>query len=515
MLLATAKQMRAIEEEAITDARTSLYDLMERAGKAVAEEAASMAPEGGRVTIFCGKGNNGGDGFVAARHLAASGNQVEVVMLISPTELKGAAETAYQKIAGEESIKMTPFSARRRFRDPGLVIDAIFGFGLKGAVRGPAERAVRVVNSLDAPVLSVDIPSGIDSDTGQISGEAVKAARTVTFTAPKAGMAVHPGCANVGEVRVADIGIDKATVVRHAKICLGSRALARPLLPSRRVDAHKGDCGRVLIIAGSVGMTGAAVMCADAAQKIGAGLVTLGAPESLNDILEVKLTEVMTKPLPETSERTIRDRALDTIMEIVPDMDAVAIGPGLSTHPSTVALIKQLILTVETPLVVDADALTGLAGSAGLLKKRPGPTVLTPHAGELGRLIGCSAAEVQADRLAVAARAASDWDVTVILKGARTIVAGTDCLYINPTGNPGMATAGTGDILAGILVGLMAQGLPPYPAGVLATYLHGRAGDIGAEAVTELALRATDLLDYLPTAIRELQGGNRRGDELA
>jgi len=505
MLLAKADQMRAIEEEAVAAQGVTLYELMARAGAAVAKEAREMLPGGGRVVIFCGKGNNGGDGFIAARLLASDEKyDVEVVMLIGAGEATSAAAQAYQEIAHLAAVAKTPFNARKLTKPAALVIDAILGFGLKGAARGPAMQAINTINAVEAPVLAIDIPSGVDADTGQVAGEAVKADRTITFTCPKAGMAVHPGLGYVGAMRIADIGIAKETIARHANICLGSRAVVRPILPTRRTDAHKGDCGRALVIAGSVGMTGAAAMSAQAALKIGAGLVTLGVPESLNDILEIKLTEVMTKPLPETPERTIRAKAAEQIMDLVPAADVVLAGPGLSTHTSTVTLVRQLVTLVAKPLVIDADALNALVGKVELLSKRPGPTIMTPHPGELGRLLGISVEEVQSDRLTAAAGAAADWGATVILKGARTIVAGAGCLHINPTGNPGMATAGTGDVLAGMVAGLIAQGLPPYPASVLAVYLHGRAGDLAAIEKTELALIATDLLDYLPIAIREL-----------
>lgn len=509
MLLAKADQMLAIEEEAIASQGITLYQLMERAGAAVAEEAVAMLPAGGRIIIFCGKGNNGGDGFVAARLLAAEKkHQVEVVMLADAGGATGAAAQAYREMTCSGPITQTLFDSRKPPINPDLVIDAVLGFGLRGAARGAAGQAIETINSYSMPVLSVDIPSGVDADTGQVAGEAVKAERTVTFTCPKAGIAIYPGLDHVGTVRIADIGIDKKLIAKHANICLGNRAVARPLLPTRRTDAHKADCGRVLVLAGSVGMTGAAAMSSLAALRIGAGLVTLGIPESLNDILEVKLTEVMTKPLPETAKRTIRAKAVDQIMEMIPAADAVLIGPGLSTHPGAVTLVRRLVTLVPAPMIIDADGLNALVGRTDLLSKRPGPTIMTPHPGELGRLLGIPPGEVQSDRLAAAAEAADAWQATVILKGARTIIAGRGCLHINPTGNPGMATAGTGDVLAGMIAGLIAQGLPPYPASVLAVYLHGRAGDLAARKTTELALIATDLLDYLPTALLELKKGS-------
>ncbi len=514
MLLAKVDQMRKIEEEAIAKQGLSLNELMNRAGAMVALEAIEMLPKVGRVLIFCGKGNNGGDGFIAAHLLAEKKYAVEVIMLSAPDDFTGAARQAFAKISDQSSVKKTSFKSfnAKTCSQQDLVIDSVFGFGLKGKARGAGAKAIATINSLGSPVLSVDIPSGVNSDTGQIDDQAVKATRTVTFTCPKAGMAIDPGVDHVGSLRVADIGIDKKIVATHAKVCQGSRPIARSLLPKRRTSAHKGDCGRVLVLGGSVGMSGAVAMCSQAALKTGAGLVTLGMPESLNHILEVKLTEVMTKPLPETPERTLRAKALDVIMEMAPRADVVVVGPGMSTHSSTATLVQQLVTSIENPLIIDADGLNALAEKPDLLLKRPGPTILTPHPGELGNLLGISTSMIQSDRLSWAAAASDDWKVTVILKGARTVIAGGGCLHINPTGNPGMATAGTGDILAGMLAGFVAQGLPPYPASVLATYLHGLAGDIGVKHRTELALVATDLLHYLPAAIKAIQGnGDKRG----
>jgi ADP-dependent NAD(P)H-hydrate dehydratase / NAD(P)H-hydrate epimerase len=505
MLLAKTDQIRLIEEEAVRDQALSLSELMERAGKAVAEEAAAMLTRGGRVVVFCGRGNNGGDGFVAARLLAGKNYAVEVVMLAEATELTGPAATAFWSIAETDAVKKTAFNDRPLTPPADLIIDAVLGFGLTGPVRGAAAKAVETINAAGAPVLSVDIPSGVDSDTGAVRGAAVRAAATVTFTLPKAGMALYPGLDHVGKLRVADIGIDKSIVSRHAKTCLGSRAIVRRLLPIRGAEAHKGVCGRVLVVAGSVGMTGAAALSAAAALKSGAGLVTLAAPKSLNDILETKLTEVMTKPLPETPERTIAPRAIETVLEAAAEFDSVLLGPGLSTHSDTATFVRELVLKLDKPLVVDADGLNALVDRPDILTTRKAPVALTPHPGELARLLNTTAAEIQKDRLGIAQEAARLYNAAIVLKGARTIVAERECAYVNPTGNPGLATAGTGDVLAGLLAGFIAQGLPLYPAAMLAVYLHGAAGDLAAADKTQLALVAADLLDYLPTAIKGLE----------
>lgn len=509
MLLTKTDQMRAIEAAAVAEQGLTIYELMERAGAAVAAQAREMLPRSGRVVIVCGKGNNGGDGFVAARLLCENKYRVEVVLLSAPDRLKGAAAEAYGHIGELAEVGKTRFTSRRKFDPADLVIDAILGFGIKGAARGAAAKAIEAVNATKAPVLAVDLPSGVDSDTGQVLGPAVAADITVTFTAPKTGMALAPGRELCGRIRVADIGISKELVAKLSNVCLGSKALVRPLLPRRSINTHKGECGRVLIVAGSVGMTGAAALAADAAVRSGAGVVTVAVPESLNDILEVKLTEAMTKPLPETAERTARAKAFDVLIEMLPDYDVLVVGPGLSTHESTVTLVRQLVLGTSGPLVIDADGLNALVGKTELLTKREGPTILTPHPGELGRLLEVPASEIQADRIAAAERASSKWGAVVVLKGAATVVAGGDCLYINPTGNPGMATAGTGDVLSGMLGAFAAQGLPAYPASVLAAFTHGLSGDIAAAEITELALRATDLLDYLPAALKEIQTGRR------
>jgi len=503
MKLVSAAQMRQIEEDAVAKEGIALKELMAQAGKAVADLASQLTPASGQVAIFCGRGNNGGDGFVAARRLALRGYQVTVVLAGAADDLKGIAAEAHSALT-DSAARIIEFAPDLCLQ-PDLIIDALLGFGLKGEVRRPIRDIIAFINSLKATTIAVDVPTGVNSDTGAVVSDAVKAAHTVTFTCSKLGLVLYPGAEFAGQIHIADIGIATETVERFTNAHLVEAEMIKPLLPKRSRATNKHRCGRLLIIAGSVGMTGAAAMAAMAALRMGAGIVTLAVPESLNDILEVKLTEVMTIPLPETKERSISSAALDKALKLADKFDALAIGPGLSRHPDTARFVRQLLARTTLPAVVDADALNNLAGTDILVNRR-GPTLLTPHSGELGRLMNIAAAEIENDRVAIAEKGAADFNATIVLKGSRTIISGHKSIMINSTGNPGLATAGTGDILTGVISSLLAQGLADYPAAVAGTYLHGLAGDIGAAAKGELALIATDLIDYLPQAVKTVIG---------
>lgn len=509
MKVASVEEMIQIEQEATAEVDTSIRELMENAGRAVAEEAAKMIQKSSNVIIVCGKGNNGGDGFVAARYLHQQGYK-PIVFNLSPTEeLSEDAKGAFLKLH-KLPVEIIPLDSggldnlTAALTETSLVVDAIFGFGLKGAVKGIAKDVIEILNEAERPILSVDVPSGLESDTGYVHGVCIKASRTVSFTCPKLGLVVYPGAEMVGELIIADIGILPEIAERICKVRLVD--LHDPLLelPGRAADVHKKDIGQVLVVAGSIGMTGAAVLTAEAALKSGAGIVTLGSPSSLNGILEGKLTEVMTYPLVETSEHSIDESAYDEIMRISKSFDVVAIGPGISRNENTALLVCRLISNLECQLIVDADGLNALVGKTDLLAKRAQPTIITPHPGELGRLLGLSASDVQDDRLGIARRTAKEWRVVVVLKGAHSIVCSPQEEAIIASGNPGMATAGTGDVLTGIISGFVAQGLAPFQAAVLGTYLHGLSGDMAAEDLTEWCLVASDLIDYLPWAIKTI-----------
>jgi NAD(P)H-hydrate epimerase len=358
-------------------------------------------------------------------------------------------------------------------------------------------------------VVAVDIPSGLGADCAEAAGPAVRATLTVTFAAPKRSLILFPAAAHAGRVRVVDIGIPRTLVVGGAMgVGLLETADVQGAFPARDPAAHKGSFGHVLVVAGSVGKTGAAALAALGAQRIGAGLVTLAAPASLNDILEVKLTEVMTVPVPETEARTVDLAALEPLLRLAEGKDAVAIGPGLGTHPATQALVRELVTRLRLPVVLDADGLNALAGATECLRDAAGPLVLTPHPGECARLLGVSVATLLAERIPVVQKTAVEWHLSLVLKMARTLVGDpAGGVAIVPTGNPGMATGGTGDILTGVIAGLIAQGVAPPLAARAGAYVHGLAGDLAAGRLGPEAMLAGDLLDALPEAIGQVKSG--------
>ena len=522
MKIVSAEQMRELDRQAIEEHGVPGLTLMENAGRAVAEAARRMTEgrSGRPIAIVCGRGNNGGDGFVAARHLAQMDRRVEVYLAGGRQEVRGDAAENLQRLA-EAGVAVTEVAEADTFARTcsraSLVVDALLGTGLSGQVSGLVGRLIEAINECGTAVLAVDIPSGLDADRGRPLGVAVRATETVTLGLPKLGLFLVPGIDYAGRVTVADIGLPSEVVADcPAAGDLVEREWVRMLLPPRRRSAHKGEFGHVLAIAGSAGLSGAAAMCAQAAMRVGAGLVTVGCPESINEILEIKLTEAMTYPLPETYERSLDTWALAPILELAQAASVVAIGPGLSTQPETVVLVRRLVARLDRPMVIDADALNALADASVLLEGEHAPAVLTPHPGEMARLMGVTAAEVQAQRPHFAEAAAGRFKSVIILKGACSIIAARGRpLTINGTGNPGMASGGTGDILTGMVAGLIAQGLLPFEAAAAATYLHGLAGDLAAARVGEAGLIASDLLASVPEALAEALRPPERGSQRA
>ncbi len=513
MKLASAAQMRQCDRIAIETFGIPGLMLMENAGRAVVEAMERhFGPLAGKVVAICvGPGNNGGDGLAAARLLKEQGCEVQVFLLGSLPQLKGDARTNAQKLKTAK-IKVNEIKGgagltalKTGLKKASLVIDAIFGTGFKGTANKLAGQAIEAISSAGRPVLSADIPSGVNGETGQVTGPAVKADATVTMGLLKTGLLFYPGRSLAGEVTVADIGFPpKAIDEQKVNINAIDAGIVRQWLPRRPPDAHKGSCGTVLVLAGSVGMTGAARLTSLSALRSGAGLVYLGVPESLNDVMESKLTEVITKPMPETRTRTLSLPALDRIKALMAKADSIVIGPGLSTHPETVELVQAVIKNINIPAVLDADALNALSNNAGLLYSQA-QFVLTPHYGELSRLTGGTIAGIKADPMQAAGEFAVKYNQTTVLKGAPTVIASpSGHLWINTTGNSGMATAGSGDVLAGLIAGLMAQGLSPDKAAVLGVYLHGLAGDLAKENKTEYCMLAGDILDNLPAAYKKL-----------
>ncbi len=513
MTIVTAAQMQALDRRTISEAKVPGLTLMENAGRGVIAtmERAFGSLAGKTVAILCGKGNNGGDGFVVARRAKQRRARPEVLLMTRAVDLSGDAKTMYRRwmrTAGTTTVQVCPTVERiqRVLQRSDLIVDALLGTGLSAPVTGVYRSAMLAMNDSGRPVTAVDLPSGLHADTGAIMGEAVRATITVTFGLPKLGLYLGQGIDHAGTVEIVDIGIPPAFVhAVESTIRLITSDEARSVLPPRRPAGHKGTYGHAGIIAGSVGKTGAAALAATAALRTGAGLVTVAIPMSVNDVLEAKLLEAMTVPMPETKDRTLAAAGLEDLVSFADVRSAVAIGPGLSTHPETVELIRALVPRIQKPCVLDADALNALSRHVRLLAGARGPFVLTPHPGEMARLVeGATTQSVNADRLGVASRFAKDHRVILVLKGARTLVAHPDGrVAICPTGNPGMATAGSGDVLTGMVVGLLAQGAPAWDSACAGTYLHGLAGDLAASALGRRGMTAGDVLERIPHALMQ------------
>lgn len=504
MRIVLSSEMLKIENEAEVAYDLSTSVLMERAGLAVAEEAMKMVSPKGRILIVCGKGNNGGDGFVAARLLKARGHNVIIYCFARPEELPPAAKNAFDKLPAniEPILDFEPVEFDENLDKIDLVIDALFGFSLKGPVRGISIDVIDHINASIKPVLSVDLPSGLEADTGRVYERAIEANATVTFSAPKIGMMLHPGADYVGEIVLSDIGIPAEII----EINSGIRALDRhdiiTHMPVRNYEVHKKSVGQVLIIAGSHGMPGAAALAAGGAYRAGAGLVAFASPESITSVLNSAVTEAIVYPQAETEKGTLSPVAYEAILELSSEFDAVLLGPGLSTNIETVRLVRRLITDIDCPMVIDADGLNAIAGNTEILADRLAQTVITPHPGEMARLFGVTTKEVINDWLGFARRAMNDFDAVTVLKGSRTVISGIDETTINTTGNPGLATAGTGDVLTGMIAAFMAQRINRYDAASIAVYLHGLAADIAVVDLNEYSLTASDVIEYVPDAIK-------------
>jgi NAD(P)H-hydrate epimerase len=514
MKAARADEMRAIDSIAINEWNVSGLVLMENAGVQVANKIGEIVGNlrEKKICVFAGKGNNGGDGFVVARHLHNKGAKVKVFILGNRENISGDAAVNLEILSRSEVDIVDLITERdwdkakfaAAFAD--CLLDALVGTGFHGEISGDMAEVVKLINSAAKPVVAVDIPSGVDADSGQIRGICVRANYTVTLALVKPGLLLEPGATFAGEVTVADIGIPVELVrERSLRVNVITEDYIREVLPKRQAWAHKGSCGRALVVAGSRGLTGAATLASSAVARAGAGLVTLGIPASLNPIMEQKVTEVMTRPLPETDTGCLSSEAISYINELADNCDVLAIGPGMGRNGETEQVIKDIVAAARCPLVIDADALNALLGCTELLPQLEALAVLTPHVGEMSRLTGIPAEQINADRLAVAGKAAISWGTIVVLKGPGTIVAFPDGeAFINTTGNAGMATGGTGDVLTGVIAGFIAQGLSSHEAALAGVYIHGLAGDIAARKGT-IGLMAGDVLQAIPEAIQIVQ----------
>jgi len=513
MKVATAEQMQELDRKSMEVYRIPGIVLMENAGRGAAEVITKTFPDiqKKKIAIVAGKGNNGGDGFVIARHLLNQRISVKVFLLTDPRSLRGDAETnfnIFHRMKGE--VIPVPSSKdyqkiKKSLENFDLLIDGIFGTGLDAEVRGYYREVIDHLNTLQKPIVAIDIPSGLDANKGKPLGTAIRASLTVTFGLPKVGHLISPGLDYVGLLKVIDIGIPRR-LVEEEKIqthLLEHEEIRRWLSIPRRPDTHKGDYGHLLVIAGSVGKTGAAAMACEAALRVGAGLVTLAIPKSLNSIMEVKLTEVMTEPLPETPKQTLSLRAFNAILHLCENKKAVIIGPGIGTYKETQSLVLKLIKTLDLPIILDADGLTSLAVQPKTLLATKQPLILTPHPGEMARLIRSTAKEVQEDRIGISRNFSQSHRVYLILKGHRTLIATPKGeIFINPTGNPGLASGGTGDVLTGMIGGLICQGFEILPSLQISVYLHGLAGDDVAQELGEKSLIATDIIKKIPTLLQ-------------
>jgi len=515
MIVVTAEEMRELDRLTIQKYGVPSVVLMERAGEGVARallDSFRRAARGG-VLVVAGKGNNGGDGLVVARLLKKKRIPCEIVLLARKEELSPDAAknlSAYLKAkgkifeVGQESLELL----RQRLKGKRLLVDAILGTGLKEEVRGLYAETITLMNASGLPIVAVDLPSGLDADRGKPLGTAIMAEMTVTFGYPKLGQVIHPGPSYVGKLVVADIGIHpKAVEEINPRAELLEQRNIRWLVPDREPDTHKGTYGHLLVLAGSRGKTGAAILACRAAMRVGTGLVTLAAPRSLNDIFASSMVEVMTEPLKDDSEgvELLNDQGWQRLLD---KKSALLFGPGIGIKDWARSALRWLLKNLTVPLVIDADGLNNLAEEVERIRSAKSPPVLTPHPGEMARLIGSDSAAINRDRVGVARSFARDHRCYIILKGARTVIATPEGkVFINPTGNPGMASGGMGDVLAGILAGLLAQGFNIEDALELGVFLHGFVGDQVAGAKGEMGMIASDIIDALPRGMKTLKEG--------
>jgi hydroxyethylthiazole kinase-like uncharacterized protein yjeF len=509
MKLVTSRQMQAIERATSERYGIPSLILMENAGRAVAEATCRCFPRARSIAVLAGVGNNGGDGFVAARHLAGR-CQVIVFMAGKEEKLKGDALVHYRALQAFpvelrhiEEDRLGEALAAMKGSD--LLIDALFGTGLSGTLAPFFARLIEGAQALGVPILAVDIPSGLDADLGIPRGVAFHAHRTVTMGLPKVGMLAPSAVDYVGELEVAELGFPPALLVDEALPGhLIGPDLLQSILPARPHEAHKGTSGTVLVLAGSLFYRGAANLAGLAALRAGAGLVRLALPRSLCLVNLDKPDELVQLPLPEEGEPVLASIALEASLAAAQEAQAVVLGPGLGQHPATINFVLRFLAQNKTPTVLDADGLNAVASCPQILLETPAPLVLTPHPGEMARLLARSTASVQEDRIATALEAASRFDSVAVLKGFRTVVADPiGRFYLNPNGNPAMATAGMGDILAGTIGGLLAQGATPLVATLLGVYTHGLAGDRAAQEMGPRGILPSDLLPRLPRAMAD------------
>lgn len=514
MRVVTAEQIKKLDENAIKGLGIPGIVLMENAALSVVDEITRDL--GGvhnrNIVVFAGKGNNGGDAFAAARHLHIMGANVLVIIAGKSTDISGDA-LVNLNILRNMKVKMVEVTDKADIdmTASGLyisdaIIDGIFGTGLERNVEGLTFDIIETINKSGRYVVSIDVPSGLDGSTGRIMGTCVRASKTVTFTFPKLGMVVAPGVFFCGNVVVRDIGIPPAAGLFEGPVIhLIEKSMVSGAADKRMPDTNKGDYGKVLVIAGSQGMTGAAALCASAAMRTGAGLVYPAVPKSLLAILEQKVTGPVFVPFEDRDKGTICKKGIGPVLEKMAEVDAAAVGPGLSTEKEAAEAVREILLECRVPVVIDADALNIISEDLHILKKVNTAAVVTPHPGEMAKLMGTSVREVQHNRIDMAREFSKRWEVITVLKGYRTVISDPEGnVYVNPTGNAGMATAGSGDVLTGMIAALLGRGYKPVDAAVSGVYLHGLAGDLAAAEKGEHGMIAGDVVEKIPDAIKSV-----------
>jgi len=514
MKLATNEQMAQVTKIAVKEFGIPGVVLMENAGFAVLREIAKDFTPRERIVIICGNGNNGGDGFVVARHLHQRGYTLHLFHVGYPEHLIGDSEINYNiltklgvpmsRIHGEKDLPELYMELSRC----GLVVDSLIGTGMPVAAGRVEQKIIEAVNEASCKVYSVDMPSGVGGNDGRIGAAAIRADKTIAFTLPKVGNLLYPGAEYNGELVIRDIGIPKQIV---DEVPMPYEVITRervvPLIPQRDRNSHKGYYGKARMIAGSMSMAGAAILTTKAALRSGLGMARLYVPESINHIMKTAVPELITIPFQELRRGVIGINHIDTILKDAPDSDVFTIGPGCGISFELEEIVKNIVEKVTSPIVLDADALNVLAKDVSVLERKQAPIVITPHMGEMSRLTGKPLEEVTAHPVFTARDFAVTWQVTVVLKSARTVVATPEGkVYVNINGNPGMSTAGSGDVLTGIITGLLGQGLSPLDAALAGVFVHGMTGDRVAERLGEHGLLAGDLVESLPYTLKELLG---------
>ena len=513
--LVTAVQMQKLDRLATAKHGIPGLTLMENAGRGVVESMekhiGSLA--GTQPLVVCGKGNNGGDGFVVTRLLLAKKAKPDCVLLGRAADVTGDALTNCKRLT-DSGLAVREVSSRTDleplFQNRKFLVDAIFGTGLTRAPSGLAADAIKLINNSGAYVVAIDLPSGLQSDTGAPYDPCVRADLTVTMALPKLGLWLYPGRALAGTVELVDIGMP-GTKDEGPAFLLDAEHI-RAILPPRKPDGNKGTFGRALLIVGSRSYSGAAILAGRTAVRSGCGIVQLAVPEGIVDVVASSVVEAVKSPLPQTADAALSPAALESLLEMSAEAQAVAIGPGIGTDRRTQELELDFLAEVEKPTVIDADGINNLKGHVSLLPRAKVPLVLTPHPGEFARLTGLKTESVNADRVGVSRKFATDKKVVLVLKGASTVVAAPDGrVFVNPTGNSGLAKGGTGDVLTGLIAGLMAQGMSPLDAACTGVFLHGLAADIAVQSLTEYCLAAGDLPRFLPQAFAAVIGDCPQG----